>query len=756
MSLLPKGRGLDGEMWARRHRSIVTVLWLTSAGLVIFGIARGYGVTHSVLEASLPAACAIAAAQPRGPRRLRSAIAAGGLMTAAALFVHLWGGAVEAHFLFFVFVALLAVYRDWVPFLIALGFVVLHHGVIGVLIPQAVYDNGAAFAQPWLWALIHGAFVLAAAAANTYGWLSSEEDHRRAAAGLLRSEATFRALFDRHPQPMWVHDARTHEILGVNNAAVEHYGYTKAEFLAMHLHDIVVPRTAEQLDEDSARAEAGLDPEGGAHRTRDGRIINVIAHADDLEFDGRDACVQVLVDITDRMSMERQLRHRALHDSLTGLGNRELFNERLKHALTRDRGRASVAVASIDLDGFKAVNDVHGHEYGDVMLTEVGRRISSCLRPEDTAARMGGDEFSLLFEGAGVAHVQRLVDRILVEIGRPLAYRGIELTLTASAGITVGSRATLVNAHVDLVRQADVAMYEAKAAGKACSRSFRTGMQSTMLHRLEVLVELRGAVDRGELLLDYQPIIDLSTRTVHGVEALVRWRHPVRGLIPPSDFIPLAEESGIIVEIGAWVFHEACRQLAEWRASGSWANDLWMSVNVSPRQLREPSFVASLRTILQLTDVPASHLTVEVTETSVVEDVQQARDSLAQLRALGMRTALDDFGTGYSSIAHLSSLPLDEIKIDRMFVSRLDHGQGKELVLALVRLVDTLDVTTVMEGIETEEQLDYATVLGVDLGQGYYFSRPVAADQIRPMMTDSPGFARGHALAGRAIPERVA
>jgi len=477
LSLLPKGRGLDEEMWERRHRVIVSVLWMTALGLTIFGIVRGYGVTHSVVETSILAASAIVAMQPRGARRLRSAAAALGLMIASALLVHLWGGAIEGHFLFFVFVALLAVYQDWVPFLIALGFVVLHHGVIGVLIPGAVYDHSDAINQPWLWALIHGAFVLAAAAANTYGWLTSEEDHRRAESGLRSSEATFRALFDRNPQPMWVYDAVTLEILSVNNAGVEHYGYSKTEFLAMRLTDIIVPPSTGVLQSYFANADESAEPSVAEHRTSDGRIIKVMGHSDDLEYESRDARVQVMIDITDRMGLEHELRYRTLHDSLTGLGNRELFRDRLDHALARNRGRESVAVAAVDLDTFKSVNDIHGHGGGDAVLAEIGKRMTAGLRSEDSAARIGGDEFFLLFEGVGAPQAKRLIDRLLAEIGRPVVYDGVELTVTASAGIAVGNGATLAPA--ELVRRADLAMYEAKAAGKGCSRVFRLDRRST-------------------------------------------------------------------------------------------------------------------------------------------------------------------------------------------------------------------------------------------------------------------------------------
>jgi diguanylate cyclase (GGDEF)-like protein/PAS domain S-box-containing protein len=732
ISLLPKGRGLDEEMWARRHRVIVSVLAMTAVGLAIFGIARGYGVTHSILEASMLGAAALAAGQPRGPRRVRSAIAASGLMAASALLVHLWGGAIEGHFLFFVFVALLSVYQDWVPFLIALGFVVIHHGLLGVLVPSAVYDHADAIEQPWIWALIHGAFVLGAAAANTYGWLSSEEDHRRAAWGLLRSEATFRALFDRNPQPMWVYDAQTLEILSVNNAAVKHYGYSKDEFLAMRLNDIVVPEPNATLKSmalgDTDDGELGISK----HRINGGRIISVIGHSDDLEFQGRDARVQVLMDVTERMGLEDELRYRALHDSLTGLGNRDLFRDRLEHALTRERGQASIAVATLDLDGFKAINDAHGHSVGDSLLVEVGHRIRHAIRPEDTAARMGGDEFSLLLEGVDTHHASQLVDRLQSIIGKPIMCDGLELVVTASVGIASGKGLTLTAA--DALRRADLAMYEAKAAGKGCQRVFRRGMQSTMLHRTEMAAELRGAVERGELFLEYQPLVDLRSKSAHGVEALVRWQHPGRGVVAPAEFIPVAEETGLINEIGLWVFKTACRQLAEWRRDTAWGAHISLAINVSPRQLREPSLEDSLQKILAATRIPAAQITVGVTETAVVEDIEQARNCLKGLRALGIKTAIDDFGSGYSSIGYLNTLPLDEIKLDRVFAGKLARGENKDLVVALVRLVDTLGVTTVIEGIETREEFDYACALGFDRGQGFYFARPVAPEQIPKLM----------------------
>jgi diguanylate cyclase (GGDEF)-like protein/PAS domain S-box-containing protein len=672
-------------------------------------------------------------------------------MAASALLVHLWSGAIEAHFMFFVMVALLSVYQDWVPFLVALAFVVVHHGAVGVLHPAAVYDHADAVEHPWTWALIHGAFVLAAAAANTYGWLSSEQDHHRMAAEIRRSEETFRALFERNPQPLWVFDTESLEILAVNGAAARHYCCSRDEFTGLRLTDVVdatdVPRLLGVNGGDRHEEADSVS----THHARDGRSLPVICHAEHLVFDGRQARLVVVFDLSERISLEEELRHRAFHDSLTSLGNRELFIDRLEHALARSRESTSLAVITIDLDGFKAVNDAHGHVGGDRVLVEVASRILQATRPGDTTARMGGDEFSVLLEATGVASAQRVGDRILRAIRRPIVVDDAEIRIAASVGVAMRQTGTALAA--DILKQADVAMYEAKAGGRCRIEVFKEGMRSRVLRRVELAGELRGAAERGELVLEYQPIIDIATGAVRSVEGLVRWKHPVRGLMQPLEFIPIAEETGVIVEVGAWALREACTQLVAWRSAIAFDRPLTVSVNISPRQLREPDFVASVVTVLQSSGVSPSDLTLEVTEGTVVEDVAQASGSLARLRALGVRISIDDFGTGYSSIGYLNSLPLDEIKIDRMFVKGLTgKGEGRELVLAVVRLVDTLDVTTVVEGVETEEELDYVTALGVDCAQGFYFSRPVSA-QVMAGLLASPRFS---AASGSAPTDRVA
>ena len=731
---IPQGRGLDEDMWRRRHRVVVWVLASHVVGLAVFAMSRGYDLQHSVLESSALAGFAVIAAQPRGGRRFRASVAATGLMFASALLVHIWDGVTEAHFHFFVMVALLSVYQDWVPFLIALGFVVLHHGAVGVLHPAAVYDHSDAVEHPWRWALIHGAFVLGAAAANTFGWLTSEHDHRRFTDELRRREETSRALFVRNPQPMWVFDAQTLRILAVNQAATRLYGFSEAEFLARSILDMVVPEQVADLRAAIGRGAGRDGNEVWSHQTSCGRVIKVTGHAEQITFAGRDARVAVFFDVTERIALEQELRHRAFHDSLTGLGNRELFLDRLGHALSRRRTELMpITALSIDLDDFKAVNDAHGHVAGDHLLTEIAGRITAVLRPADTAARMGGDEFSVLLEEVGAEEADQVAERILAAVRRPVTIAGTEMFITASIGIAVG-HGLGVDA-IDLLRSADIAMYEAKARGKGRQERFESGMQSRMLQRAELVNDLRGVTRRGELFLEYQPIVDLSSGRIRSVEALVRWRHPGRGLVGPVDFIPLAEESGSIVEIGAWVLREACAQLSAWLVEADPQTPLSLSVNVSPRQLREPQFVADVAEVLATSGVEPGRLTLEVTEGAVVEDIAQARGCLGRLRGLGVKIAVDDFGTGYSSIGYLSTLPLDEIKIDRLFVRGLTGaGEGRELVLALVRLVDTLDVVTVVEGIETAEELDYVSALGVDSGQGFYFSRPVGPAAIAALL----------------------
>jgi len=446
-----------------------------------------------------------------------------------------------------------------------------------------------------------------------------------------------------------------------------------------------------------------------------------------------------------------ELRHQALHDALTGLPNRVLALDRAEHMLARARREQTpVAALYVDLDGFKQVNDTFGHAAGDELLQVVAQRLRSVVRAGDTAARLGGDEFVVLVEGANLAAGPELVaERVLEVLRQPydLGERvGRELALTASVGVAWGLRESAD----ELLRDADLALYEAKADGRNRYVAFKSAMQTAARDRVELEMDLAGALERDELFLLYQPTFELSSESITGVEALVRWQHPQRGLIGPDRFIPLAEESDLIVSIGAWVLRESCRQAARWHAQG---RPLRMSVNVSARQLDAGGLIDDVRAALRDSGLPAAYLTLEVTETALMRDPDATATRLRQLKRLGVRIAIDDFGTGYSSLAYLRQFPADALKIDRSFVAGIaDSKHASAIVHTLVRLGKTLNIETLAEGIEERYQLETLQREHCDLGQGFLFSRPVPAQTLDELFTAEGDRQRSgeHALDGAA------
>lgn len=432
----------------------------------------------------------------------------------------------------------------------------------------------------------------------------------------------------------------------------------------------------------------------------------------------------------------RRSRHDALHDSLTGLPNRALFLDRLRQCIDRkDRETRMDAVLFMDLDSFKVINDSLGHKAGDELLIEVARRLESCLRSRDTAARLGGDEFTVLLEEIDdPSDAVRVAQRIADELRVPFVLGEHEVFVTTSIGIAMNATAGALPD--DLMRDADVAMYEAKSEGKARFKVFNEDMYEKALRRLELENELRRAIEGGELRVHYQPKISLENGSIVGMEALARWEHPERGLIPPNEFIPLAEETDLIHPLGIQVLEEACGRAREWQVLYPHVSDLVMSVNISAKQFQNPELVGDLARILRASGLAPHHLQLEITESVVTEDVSLTTRVMRQLKELGVQLAIDDFGKGYSSLTSLKAFPLDDLKIDRSFVEDVGRSaQDAAIAKLVIDLAHVVGMQAVGEGVETSEQLSQLQNMGCDVVQGYYFYRPLTPDGATELLT---------------------
>lgn len=438
--------------------------------------------------------------------------------------------------------------------------------------------------------------------------------------------------------------------------------------------------------------------------------------------------------LTDARNFEDAM-HQAFHDSLTGLPNRALFLDRLEQAQSRARrSEVTIAVLFLDLDSFKTVNDSLGHVAGDELLVLAAGRLRRCLRPSDTAARFGGDEFAILLDDVGSRSSTELVaERVLAELRAPFELQGQEVFISASVGIATSED----RAGDDLLRNADLAMYRAKSAGKGRFETFEPGMHAAVLERLELEVDLQRAVFRNELVAHYQPIVNLATGEIVGTEALLRWIHPTRGMIGPDEFIPLAEETGAIHALGQWVLFEACRQTVEWNAGIRAGAPLRIGVNLSGKQLEDPDLVSQVAGVLSETGLPPGRLVLEITETVLMHDLEGTIAKLCELRALGIGLSVDDFGTGYSSLQYLRRFPLESLKIAKSFVDGVaGPSHDAAVARAVVELGSTFQLNVVAEGVETVEQHAQLITLGCQYGQGYLFARPAPADVIGPTLTE--------------------
>jgi diguanylate cyclase (GGDEF)-like protein len=442
---------------------------------------------------------------------------------------------------------------------------------------------------------------------------------------------------------------------------------------------------------------------------------------------------------------KEHFRHAAFHDPLTGLPNRAMFTELLRAAVDNARARSGrqFAVLFLDVDRFKNINDSLGHTHGDLLLAAFAQRLEGCLRPVDTLARFGGDEFAILLDGVGDrGDALRVAERIQTELSLPFTLGQHTAFTTVSIGIAMSAYG--YERAEDILRDADTAMYRAKEGGKARYEVFDQTMRASAIALLRLENDLRQAIEQGQLLIHYQPIVALGTGRLFGFEALLRWRHPERGLIPPAEFIPVAEDTGLIVPIGQWVLEEACRQTHEWQKTSPSSRGLTISVNLSGKQVMQPALIEQVAAALRKTGLDPRCLKLEITESVVMENADAANTMLRQLRALGVQLSIDDFGTGYSSLSYLHRFPVNYLKVDRSFVSRMGGGDDNtEIVRTICTLAHNLGLEVIAEGIETEGQNEQLKALGCEYGQGYLFSRPVAAAAAEALLLGTPPWETG-------------
>lgn len=566
--------------------------------------------------------------------------------------------------------------------------------------------------------------------------------HAQANAALRKSEKKFRTLIENMTEGLLEVD-QNERIIFTNARFCEMTGYSQAELLGQKASEFLLDEEGREIVH-----QANLRRLGGVSDTYELKIVKkngeplwvLVGGVPLTDSDGKIVgSMGIHTNITERKRVEEKLLHNAMHDALTGLPNRALFLEHLRRVMSRGTFKEkSFAVLFLDFDGFKLINDSLGHAAGDTLLKLIAGRLEGLLRGNDIVARLGGDEFTILLdelnEPEDVLNVVRRIQDILT---RPFSLGGRDVFISASIGIALKDEKYRMPE--EILRDADIAMYRAKSAGKARHEIFNHEMHEQVNKRLRLETELRLALERGEFRVFYQPIMHLTTNRLIGFESLVRWFHPERGIVMPNDFIPVAEETGLIVPMGEWVLRESCRQIGEWQKRYPERKDLHISVNLSCKQFIQHDLADRVAAILLETGLDARHLRLEVTESHVMENSQMAINIMNKLRELGVRLSIDDFGTGYSSLSYLQRLPIDFLKIDRSFVDVMNATmENSEIVKAIVMLAKNLGMDVIAEGIETEEQAASLINLECTFGQGFFYSKPTDAAQAELILSESP------------------
>ncbi|MGH3931277.1 MAG: putative bifunctional diguanylate cyclase/phosphodiesterase [Pseudonocardiaceae bacterium] len=556
---------------------------------------------------------------------------------------------------------------------------------------------------------------------------------------LAASEARLRAMFTQAAVGIGIGDLEGN-ILEANPALLQMFGYTREEFTTLNVSAMVHPEDAAsvwQVYEQLVRGEREhFRMEKRFYRSDGDEIWSNLTVSLVRDENGAPAHqVAVLEDVSERHRLQARLEYQAYHDPLTGLPNRALVSDRLAEVFAESAGSRRIGLCYLDLDGFKVVNDSLGHDTGDQLLIAVASRLARCCGPGQLVARMGGDEFVIIVEDSSEQEIVALADKVLTTLAAPIKVGDHELTITASVGIV--ERPVADTTQADLVSAADITLYWAKAEGKGRYAMFNRNRNDKEVARFTLSATMPAAVERGEFFVDYQPLVSLEDCGLRGVEALVRWRHPMYGLLGPERFIGLAEETGSIVQLGRWVLTQACEQTSRWRDTFGDASP-FVSVNLAPRQLREPGLVDDVVTILNNARLAPSHLQLELTEQALMGDEAGPVEALVKLYDMGVRIAIDDFGTGYSNLPYLRRLPLHGLKLAGSFAMGLrgrDSDPVEErMVATLVNLAHALELTVTAEGMETVAQLERLRALGCDAGQGFLFAPPSTPDQIEALL----------------------
>ena len=707
-----------------------------------------------------------------------------GQMLWSALLIHLCGGRIETHFHIFGSLAFLAFYRDWRVLATATIVVTIDHSMRGMFWPQSVFgvsDGRWRWMEHAAWVVFEDLFLVISC---VHGRREMAEIARRQAESLEREAEKSAALdiarADREDLMMALNDGTMLTVTDAvgtisfaNDRFCEVSGYTRAELVGKDHRIVSSGHHPRSFWDEMYRVAA----EGGAwrgevcNRAKDGRVYwvdttvrGVLDAAGELR-----KMVAIRADITDRKMAEHdvqiaaeQMAYQATHDALTGLANRSRFQGAVERALKRARSEPTYAFAVLflDLDRFKVINDSLGHAAGDALLASVAERLSACVGPEagnptlgspapleTMVARMGGDEFTVLLSGLpDRAYPSAVARRVLDALDAPVDFQGQEMVASASIGLVIGD--PVYGAAAEVLRDADAAMYKAKALGKNRFEVFDANLRDEAVARLRLESELRHALDRGELVLHFQPIVALADGALVGFEALVRWNHGGK-LIGPVEFIPIAEDTGMIIPVGSWVLRAAMRQLADWRRAFP-AQPLTIAINVSRRQLVDPALATLVRQTLAETGVAPSAVKLEITESVMMDDPDAILSTLEALRATGVSLSMDDFGTGYSSLSCLHRFPIDQLKLDRSFIRNLQgRADAAAVISATVGLAHNLGMQVVAEGLETPDQIAFMQALDCDFGQGFWFARPLPLEQAEEMLVKGGRFGLNQGTARR-------